>query len=225
MNPLELTGRARSHIVDIDEPRCSLHRDAVLPFLALRAAATREGIDLIPVSSFRDFDRQLAIWNGKFNGERKMLDRRGAVLDAQALAPAPRVDAILWWSALPGASRHHWGSEVDVIDAGAMPAGYQPQLEPAEFAPGGVFGKLSMWLDDNAQRFGFFRPYRTDRGGVQVEPWHLSYAPVAEAAMRMLTVDVLREVVSAAEIAGREQVLQELPEIHRRYVCAVDSCG
>ena len=225
MNALELTGRARSHIVDIDEPRCSLHRDVALPFLTLRAAAASDGIDLIPVSSFRDFDRQLAIWNGKFRGERKMLDRGGVALDANALAPAQRVDAILWWSALPGASRHHWGSEVDVIDASAMPAGYQPQLEPAEFAPGGVFGRLSAWLDGNAERFGFFSPYRTERGGVQVEPWHLSYAPVAEAALNALTIDVLRAVVSAADIAGRDEVLQMLPEIHRRYVCAVDSCG
>ena len=225
MNALELTGRARSHIVDIDEPRCSLHRDVALPFLTLRAAAASDGIDLIPVSSFRDFDRQLAIWNGKFRGERKMLDRGGAALDANALAPVQKVDAILWWSALPGASRHHWGSEVDVIDAGAMPAGYQPQLEPGEFAPGGVFGKLSAWLDGNAERFGFFRPYRTERGGVQVEPWHLSYAPVAEAALNALTIDVLREVVGAADIAGRDEVLRVLPEIHRRYVCAVDSCG
>ena len=36
---------------------------------------------------------------------------------------AARIDAILCWSALPGGSRHHWGTDCDVIDAAALPAG------------------------------------------------------------------------------------------------------
>ena len=28
-SPLELTGRTRSHVVDLEVPRCTLHRDAV----------------------------------------------------------------------------------------------------------------------------------------------------------------------------------------------------
>ncbi len=90
------------------------------------------------MSSFRDFERQLAIWNGKCRGERDLLDRgrasgwMPAALDQDAL-----VSAILLWSALPGASRHHWGTDMDVIDAAAVPAGAAVQLEPAEYAPGG----------------------------------------------------------------------------------------
>ncbi len=38
-------------------------------------------------------------------------------------AEAERVAAILVWSALPGASRHHWGTDCDVIDAAALPPG------------------------------------------------------------------------------------------------------
>ena len=66
----ELTGRARTHIVDLDAPRCSLHAAVVQPLLAMRAAAAGQGIDLVPFSSFRDFDRQLSIWNAKARGER-----------------------------------------------------------------------------------------------------------------------------------------------------------
>ena len=68
----ELTGQLRSHIVSLADPACQLHGQVVTPFLNLRKAARAEGIDLKPVSSFRDFDRQLAIWNGKFSGERPM---------------------------------------------------------------------------------------------------------------------------------------------------------
>jgi LAS superfamily LD-carboxypeptidase LdcB len=62
----ELTGRSTAHVREVAGLRCTLHRDVVAPFKALRAAAAADGIDLVAFSSFRDFERQLAIWNGKF---------------------------------------------------------------------------------------------------------------------------------------------------------------
>ncbi len=219
----QLTGRARDHLVELSDPRCTLHNEAVGPFLAMRAAAAADGIDLVPFSSFRDFDRQLAIWNGKFRGERPMEDRSGRPLDVRALGAAERVEAILWWSALPGASRHHWGTDVDVMDANAVPAGYRLMVVPAVYAAGGPFVELTTWLDARMHAFGFFRPYATDRGGVSPEPWHLSYAPVAERALAALTPAQLREVLAAADIEGKEAVLEALPENFARYVAAVDA--
>ena len=70
LNSLELTGRAASHIVEVPALAARLHRDAAGPAMALRAAAAAAGIDLAFVSTFRDFARQSAIWNGKFRGER-----------------------------------------------------------------------------------------------------------------------------------------------------------
>src|SRR5881394_967902 len=131
--PELLTGRTRSHLSALAEPTCVLHNQVIVPFLAMRAAAAAEGIDLVPFSSFRDFDRQLTIWNGKFRGERPIQDRAGRPLHALALSPAERVEAILWWSALPGASRHHWGTDFDVLDRCAMPEGYKLQVVPAEY--------------------------------------------------------------------------------------------
>jgi LAS superfamily LD-carboxypeptidase LdcB len=220
----ELTGRSRGHIVDLADPPCSLHWAVIAPFEALRAAARSDGIDLVPVSSFRDFSKQLAIWNGKHRGERDMRDASGGLLDARALDDAARVDAILVWSALPGASRHHWGTDFDVIDKLAMPAGYRPQLVPEEYAAGGVFARLGAWLDERAAGFGFYRPYTTWRGGVQPEPWHLSYAPVASLAMRDFSVDVLRAALAETpEMEARAAVASNLPAIYARYVANVDS--
>ena len=79
----------------------------------------RDGIDLAARSSFRDFDTQLTIWNRKWAGERPLYDRQGRPLERRQLADSQAVDAILCWSAIPGGSRHHWGSDVDVIDAAA----------------------------------------------------------------------------------------------------------
>jgi LAS superfamily LD-carboxypeptidase LdcB len=223
LDALELTGRARTHVVELAVPRCTLHRDAVEPFLAMRGAALADGIDLEPVSSFRDFDRQLAIWNAKFRGERPVLDRAGRALEALALAPAERIEAILAWSALPGASRHHWGSDLDVIDRAALPPGVALQLVPVEFAAGGPFERLDAWLGANMHRFGFFRPYAEDRGGVSPEPWHLSFAPVSVPASEQLSVALLSEALrgstpAAPLLEGADAVLAALPGIHQRFV-------
>lgn len=223
MNELELTGRARSHVVEIDEPRCVLHYEAVASFLAMRDAAARGGIDLQAASSFRDFDRQVAIWNRKWRGERPLYDRGGQPLDQASLGDEQRLDAILCWSAIPGGSRHHWGSDVDVFDAAAAPAGYQVQLLPAEYAADGVFGRLSAWLDRHMGRFGFHRPYASDRGGAGVEPWHLSYAPVARQAIEDLSLTVLKRALAASDLDGKALVLERLPEIYTRFVLAVDA--
>lgn len=225
MNELELTGRARSHIIELTQPRCALHYEAATSFLAMRDAAAGAGIDLVPRSSFRDFDTQLGIWNRKWAGERPLYDRQGRALERARLADREVVDAILCWSAIPGGSRHHWGSDVDVIDAGAVPAGYAVELIPAEYAADGIFGRLCAWLDANMQRFGFFRPFRTDRGGVSPEPWHLSYAPVSLPALESLSLSTLRHVLDASAIAGKPHVLARLPEIYTRFLLAVDGPG
>jgi LAS superfamily LD-carboxypeptidase LdcB len=223
MNELELTGRARTHIVEVDEPRCLLHRDAVQPFLAMRAAAAVVGIDLVPVSSFRDFDAQLRIWNEKYRGQRMLYDRDGRPLERAGLSEAELIEAILWWSAMPGASRHHWGTEIDVIDAQALPAGQRAKLLPIEFSPAGPFARLNEWLATHMHEFEFFRPYQNDRGGVSPEPWHLSYGPVSTHALERLTVSILKSAIADRELDGKVLVLAQLTEIHRRYLASVDS--
>jgi LAS superfamily LD-carboxypeptidase LdcB len=218
MDVLELTGRSRTHIEQLEDLRVALHRAAVAPFLALREAAAREDIDIRPYSGFRDFDAQVAIWNRKFRGERPLYDRNGSVRDHASLDAEQLVDAILVWSAVPGASRHHWGSEIDVFDAAAMPEGYRVQLLPEEYASGGVFERLARWLDENLQRFDFFRPYDRDRGGVYPEPWHISYGPVSTAALSALSPEVIADALKDTEVLGKELVLSRLPEIWRSYV-------
>jgi len=222
MNEFELTGRARTHIVELEQPRCALHYGAMTSFLAMRDAAVASGIDLVAASSFRDFERQRSIWNAKWRGERPLLDRAGRPLDPAILDEVARIDAILAWSALPGGSRHHWGTDLDVIDGAAVPGDYRVQLVPGEYAPGGPFEALTAWLDANMTRYGFYRPYATAQGGPGAEPWHLSYWPLAAEALESLTLPTLRRALAGSDLLGREAVLERLPEIYTRYVLAVD---
>ena len=223
MNALQLTGRDAGHILDLADPPCRLHRAAVGAFLAMRAAAAVDGVDLVAVSSFRDFARQRAIWNAKFRGERPAADRRGHRIDLLQLAAGARVDAILWWSALPGASRHHWGTDLDVADGRAIASGHEPKLEVPEYRRGGPFAPLSRWLDRHMRRFGFYRPYVRPGRGVQPEPWHLSYAPVARQALAGMTVELLASAVAGAGVDGEAEILARLPAIRERYVLGVEA--
>jgi LAS superfamily LD-carboxypeptidase LdcB len=225
LNSLEVTGRVATHVRDAADLKCVLHPGTAEGLLALKNEALAAGIELEIVSGFRNFNRQLAIWNAKFNGQRPVLDATGAAVNHAELYESELIDAILIWSALPGASRHHWGSDIDVIDTAALPEGARPQLVPAEFAPGGCFERLGGWLESNMSRFGFYRPYSTWRGGVQPEPWHLSYAPVASGALGVLSLEVLREAITRSDMLGRQTVLDRLPELYEKYVLAVDPPG
>jgi LAS superfamily LD-carboxypeptidase LdcB len=222
--PNILTGQSETHLCSEEDGErlgARVHRDAVASLAKLRAAAAGEGFDLAIFSGFRSFERQLSIWNRKATGQLAVLDSNARPLDIKLLEPRELVFAILRWSALPGASRHHWGTDVDVYDQAAKPEGYEIELIPKEVEAGGIFGPLHEWLDRRiagGTSFGFFRPYDADRHGVAPERWHLSYAPVASVYARLLTADVLRETVERADLALRDLVLANLQEIYRRFV-------
>lgn len=194
-----------------------LHRDTVADWQRLLDAATADGLHIAPVSSFRDFHRQAAIWNDKFAGRRAVLNGQEQPLSRAEFSAREWLHRILRFSALPGLSRHHWGSDIDVFDASALSAGYRPHLIASEFSATGPCAALDGWLRANASRFGFFRPYDQDRGGVAPEPWHLSHAAVAEAALAALDISQLRTHLHAARPEALPLLTVELPLIVDRY--------
>lgn len=219
-----VVGQAESHLCDAADAAwlgASIHRVTVEPFRALRAAAARDGLSVDILSGFRGFERQLSIWNRKARGELAVLDSAAQPMDITALSDVDLAFAILRWSALPGASRHHWGTDIDVFDAGARPDGYEVELVPSEYQGVGPFAALSRWLDDRIARgasFGFFRPYDRDRRGVAPEPWHLSYAPQAREFAATLTPGLLRRTIEDADMMLKTAVLQHLDAIYTRFV-------
>jgi LAS superfamily LD-carboxypeptidase LdcB len=203
-----------------------LHPDVVAAFLRLQQAADEAGFALRAVSCYRSFERQLAIWNAKATGVRPVLDNAGKPLQRDNCDDWQWVQAILRWSALPGSSRHHWGSDLDVYDAAAVAADFQVQLTPEEVRDGGPFCALHDWFDgriagDRAE--GFFRPYSFDAGGVAPERWHLSFAPLAAECERILTPDALYAVLEQrSDFDLWPVVKQHWQEIYPRFVLAPD---
>ena len=228
-----LTGSSQNHLVDwsanavdignslnssIPISPYAIHPAVAAPLTELRRLAGQQGFDLRLCSSFRSFDRQLIIWNEKVGGQRPVYANSGAQIDLQQLDEWQQVQAIMRWSALPGASRHHWGTDFDIYDAAAIDQGYQLQLSPQEVEGEGVFAPFHNWLDTVIESSGFYRPYAKDSGGVAPERWHISYRPVAKQFASRLTQQVIAERLLNTEIALRDTVLQNLDKIYPRYI-------
>jgi len=211
-----LTGQSDEHLVSFGKHR--LQAEAANAFLAMQAQAKLTGFNLQPASTFRDFYRQQTIWNEKFAGLRLVLDQNSQPLDIHALNVEQLCHAILHWSALPGASRHHWGTDLDIYDPDLLPENSKLQLEPWEYEEGGYFRALTEWLSENMAGYGFYRPFTTSGSAVAEEPWHLSYQPLSQQYENQLTPALLLDVWQAHIIAGHSWLTSHLDEVFTRYI-------
>lgn len=214
----ELFGLTQAHLVSIQQSTLMIHRQCHAAFSAMQSAAAQEGIEIRVASGFRSFDRQLAIWNAKATGQRDCLDDAGNCLNLSRMSDFQAVQAIMRFSALPGASRHHWGTDLDVYDTARIGEDYALQLVEAEYRQGGPFHELDLWLSGHAGEFDFYRPYASDCGGVAAEAWHISYRPLAQRYSSALSTAGLARVLLDADMALKEPVLENLQYLFERYI-------
>jgi LAS superfamily LD-carboxypeptidase LdcB len=214
----------------IDMPGIGLaHEAAATALNRLVNRAQKSGFKLSIASGYRDYTRQLAIFNAKMRGERPVYGDTGSLLLKPSVQDSDWLHAILRYSALPGTSRHHWGTDFDIWDPAAVPEGYAPQLQPSEYSEDGPFAQLSNWLTslmirDDAE--GFYRPYTGDVGGVAAEPWHLSHRPSAKLFQSLMDDAPFLQVWSGstgsfAQVAGLE-ALAGLKEVELQYEALMD---
>jgi len=140
-----------------------MQKDAYQAFLEMKKAAKKDGLNLNIVSSFRSFYEQKYIWDIKWKKNEDTLDINKAKF-------------ILEYSAMPGTSRHHWGTDIDINSV---------EVEYFEKAEGKL---VYQWLKQNAPKYGFFQPYtKIDEKrptGYFEEKWHWSYQPIAEKCLQ-----------------------------------------
>lgn len=218
----QLRGTVSGHVVfrsvSPDGIKHGLMPEVHEAFTALAGDARKSGIGLHIASAFRNYRRQKAIWNAKANGERVIYDEHEKPLSVEKLNSRQLVFAILHWSALPGLSRHHWGTDLDVYDAAALPRTASVTLSVSEART--TFARLHRWLDEriaSGQAHGFYRPY-DGRGLLAREPWHLSYAPTALPIARYLDRARARAFIADIDIALRDEVLEHFDEIYDGYI-------
>jgi D-alanyl-D-alanine carboxypeptidase len=153
-----------------------VRKDVYKAFLRMYKAARADGIDLKVLSATRSFSGQKRIWEAKWTGQRKV---SGQDLSQAIPFGTDRAKKILEYSAMPGTSRHHWGTDLDLC-----------ALNNA-FFESGKGKQIYDWLNNNARDFGFFQPY-TDRNtgretGHSEEKWHWSYIPISQPLTRKYT--------------------------------------
>lgn len=231
LSSAQLTGQLDTHVVSHEgfHPAIRLQPPVWDAFIAMQQAARADGVELAIASGFRDFSRQLGIWNRKYLGQAQLYNEHGEALDASSLSCGEKVAAIMTWSALPGASRHHWGTDCDVYDPRWFSEHQrQLQLTASEYQYGGPCYQAALWLQQHALEFGFHLPYARYQGGVAAEPWHLSFTVLAEPLAAQLSRDLLEQVLQTADLAGKDYVMSQLTELKQRYidqVCSPQDAG
>jgi len=156
-----------------DKPDIYMQTSAYRAYKKMYLAAANQGINLKIVSAFRSFNHQKAIWEAKWTGRRKVL---GQNLSKKYPNAEQRAKVILMFSAMPGTSRHHWGTDIDIYS-----------VEDEDFQSGK--GKqIYEWLKAHASDYGFCQVYTPKIGkrstGYEEEKWHWSYKPVAQRNLK-----------------------------------------
>lgn len=159
-----------------DKPGMMLRKEAFEAFKKMWDSAKKAGVSLKIISSTRNFEQQKNIWEGKWERFSK-----------EVPAPKGRALKILEYSSMPGSSRHHWGTDIDLND-----------LNNPSFEKGGKHQKVYEWLVAHAQEFGFCQPYTAGRPhGYQEEKWHWSYTPLSKPLLAQYKASI-----SDTEIQG-----------------------
>jgi LAS superfamily LD-carboxypeptidase LdcB len=212
-----IMGVSDAHICAVDE-RHFLQAEVRDAFSQMQNNAREQGLDLKICSSFRSFDKQLSIWNRKWLGELPLYTLSGDSLTAEQLSPEEKIHAIMLWSALPGASRHHWGTDFDFFDKRSIDEqNHDFQLVSDEYENNGPCAKLSDWVHANASHYGFYHPYAHYVGGVAQEPWHISYQAIAKQIESNFDIKALSTQLRNSNILGKETILPLLEYLVERY--------
>lgn len=148
-------------------------------FTRMRNDALKDGINLCIASSFRNFERQKLIFEEKIAGIRKVLDRNERPVDISAMNRNELIRTIMFFSAVPGLSRHHWGTDLDVYTPDTLARGEELDLTNRCYSCG-CQQCVGDWLGGNMHRYGFFRPYSHDNDLFSYELWHISYGPESD---------------------------------------------
>lgn len=153
-----------------------LKKETYSAFLKMYAAALKDGIKLNIISGTRSFNDQHYKWQSKWN------DAQFAGISSKK---ARALQLLRWWS-MPGTSRHHWGTDMDLVNM---------NLSYYKSAAG---KKMYDWMTKNAAKFGFFQPFNAGRTtGYQEEKWHWSYLPLSKIYLK----EYIKQV-SYADING-----------------------
>ncbi len=191
-----------------DKKEAYLRKETYEAFEKMAEAAAKDKIQLKILSATRNFDRQKKIWEDKWLGRIKVEDGTNA---AKSIKDSKkRALKILNYSAMPGSSRHHWGTDLDL------------NYLSDDYFSHGQGKQIYAWLQENAATYGFCQPYsdkKNGRTGYNEEKWHWSYTPLSAGFTAAAKAKMTSEMVVGG-FAGSETA----PDIDivRNYVLGIN---
>jgi len=189
----QLIGKGNPDIIG-ESYTSKMHKTTKEAFNKMKAAAAKDNFNIEVVSSYRSFQRQKEIFERKYRN-----------FTSKGLSPMEAIEKIIEYSTIPGTSRHHWGTDLDIIDANApRPSSV---LQPENFHGNGPYCDFKVWLNENAEKYDFYEVY-TDNGnrkGFKYEPWHFSYAPVSVPMLKEYKEKInVKKMLSEEKLLGSE---------------------
>lgn len=162
-------------------------------------------IPFVITSATRNYTYQNGIWTRKWN------NLYPTFKNAQATA-----EEILKYSSMPGSSRHHWGTDIDIT---SFSSEYFHQTKKGKI--------LYQWLQENMPKYGFCQPFNENRnGGYQTEEWHWSYQPIAKQylyAYKKLIEKEPTTILNKMNFVGHDKI--KLKSLISEYVLTInDKC-
>lgn len=175
-----------------------LRIEAYQAFKKMHQAAAEAGVQLTIISATRTFDYQKNIWENKWDRPKYMgWERMDVARD------------ILKYSSMPGSSRHHWGTDIDLNS-----------LDNAWFESARGM-KMYTWMCENAAEFGFKQVYTSKENGRQgynEEKWHWSYMPIAYKMLDAYNIQIASDLITGFKGA----TLADSIEIIHKYVNGIE---
>lgn len=183
---------------NLSNKKIYVRKEVLEAFLKMETEAKKVNISLHIISGTRNFNHQKRIWNYKWNEKYKNLP------------PLKRVLKILEYSSMPSTSRHHWGTDIDLIN-----------LNNSYFLKGKGLKEYN-WLATNASRYGFYQVYTSkenERTGYQEEKWHWTYLPLSKIYLEYYNLKITHKDIT--NFKGSEYA-KEI-DIIKNYVNGINS--
>ena len=197
----ELTGKGNPVLFGSEY---KLREEVKNQFELMRKAAKEKGFSIYVVSSYRNYAHQNRIWERKYKNFR-----------SQGFSHQKTIEKIIEYSTIPGTSRHHWGTDLDIIDnSKGIPSN---PLSEVHFNKGGRMHNFKLWLDENSEKFGFYLVYTNESGrkGFSYEPWHFSYKPLSLKMMQEFKKLDFKKLIQTNKLMGNEHFTDDFIERYK----------
>jgi LAS superfamily LD-carboxypeptidase LdcB len=208
-NPAEHPDFVLIDTMHADRAGLYLHKRTYAAFVDMYEAAMQDGIQLQIRSATRNFNTQKYIWERKWTGETTIENGKNA--STAYPDPGTRATMILKYSSMPGTSRHHWGTDIDLNS-----------FENSWFESGPGLD-IYNWLTEHAASFGFCQPYSQKSPerphGYEEERWHWSYMPLSQPLTKIAADSLKAEMISGflgSDVAVKLNVVE-------RYVLGISA--